>query len=118
MKKIIRLLLLSITTVFFSCKMEKQTIVYIKNDNAFPIEVKLTTKNISKTFPKLDAKKEIEEEYIWTGLEKQEGSYFIEVKNLYTNKIDTFVHGYFEGELSNNIDLFAEGNQLKVQILD
>ncbi len=117
---IFKLKILFCAILFFtSCKMEKESTVYIKNENSYPIEVSIRTNNISKTFSVVKATSEIEEKYTWTGLNNHDGSFIFFIKNINTGLKDSFAHGYFtSGELSNQIDLFSKGSELKVQILE
>lgn len=112
----ISILLLGFVSIA-ACNMDKVTRVSITNNNDYPITFTLKTNNIEKSFEKIAPKEKRVETYIWTNIEKTDGSWRLFVTNIQSGNTDSFAHGYFtNGGLSNYLDAIAEGSELKVRV--
>lgn len=100
-----------------SCHYDKVAKVDIENRNNYAVSVTVEANNVKQVFGPIEAHKKIQDQFIWTHLNKEEGQFIFRVENMTTHLKDSFSHGFIRnGELYNYISLISEGSELKVEI--
>ncbi len=102
-----------------SCSTKKVTEFRITNENNYPINVKVSTGNVTQTFSGIKPAEQFTGIYDWTLLEKKDGEWLFSIENAQTGGAVDFHHGYYSnGELYNYVTLISKGDQLKVQVTE
>jgi|GEM_PF-4417316 len=111
------ILLIGLILSLAACNMDEASEVFIRNSNAYPISLTLTTGPVSQKFGPLEPGAEHTEYYIFNDIDFHEGKYQIEIENLNDGTVEKFEHGqYYNGDLGNFISIENNGKDLAIQV--
>jgi hypothetical protein len=103
-----------LVTIFTGCGFDNVTRVQVTNNNNYPISIYVQANNVHTTIA-VPAMQKVEQQLIFTNIEKVDGSYTTLVTHN-NQGTDSFNHGYFtNGELANYLELIVNGHEVKAR---
>jgi hypothetical protein len=108
--------LLLFIILWSACDFKKVTRVSIENKNPYTMGVTVNANNIKETIKGIQPNQKREVEMEWTNIKKEDGQFVLYIDHG-QGGVDTFTHGaFFNGELSNYMDLIIEDREVKINI--
>jgi hypothetical protein len=112
----IRVLAFLLFMFWTGCDFKKVTRISIENKNPYSMNITVNANNIGVAIKAIQPNEKREVEMEWTKIKHEDGQFILYVDHG-QGGIDTFTHGaFFNGELSNYMDLIIENREVKINI--